>query len=239
MVKMRYSVHKEVFEICPDLQFGILIGSNLSHISGREEDALRLRTAEIQIRQKIEPDALRSHPNISGYRAVMEKSGINPNKYPASSEAMIKRVLKEASLPNINGLVDLCNAISLENVISLGGHDLADITEDLSVGLTKGHEKFLPFGSDVYESVEANELVFISGDVVQTRKWVWRQSELGKMTERTQNVFFQLVGFDGEGLDSFSKAMDEVEEMIKTRFNGTCERMVVNSLNPEIEFIKD
>jgi len=239
MGKMHYRVHKEVFEICPDLQFGILIGSNLSHIGGLEEDALKLRTAEIQIRQKIEPDALRNHPNINGYRTVMEQSGINPNKYPPSSEAMIKRILKGASLPNINGLVDLCNAISLENVISLGGHDLADISEDLSVCLTKGNETFLPFGSDVYEPVEANELVFTSGDIVQTRKWVWRQSELGKMTEQTQNVFFQLVGFDGDGLDSFLKAMDAVEEMIKTRFNGHCERMIVNKDNPEIEFSKE
>lgn len=51
----------------------------------------------------------------------------------------------------------------------------------------------MPFGAKEYEIVEARELVFTSGDIVQTRKWIWRQSELGKMRVDTKNVFFQLV----------------------------------------------
>jgi DNA/RNA-binding domain of Phe-tRNA-synthetase-like protein len=150
-------------------------------------------------------------------------------------EAMMKRVLKGGQLPTINSLVDLCNAISIENQVSLGGHDLADIHDDLSVGFTKGGEKFLPFGAEEYESVETGELVFISGDVVQTRKWVWRQSELGKMTQETTDVFFQLTGFS-DGPDSpLSKALDSLEETLKG-FGGTCQRFIVKPGNGSIEF---
>jgi DNA/RNA-binding domain of Phe-tRNA-synthetase-like protein len=174
---------------------------------------------------------------VRGYRDIMGKSGINPNKYPPSTEAMLKRVLKGASLPNINALVDLCNAVSIENQISLGGHDLIDIKEDLSVRFTRGTEKFLPFGASEYESVEEGELVFTSGDVVQTRKWIWRQSELGKMTLDTSNVFFQLVGFEDNADGPLIRSLESLERLIVERFNGSYQRFIVKQSCPEIEFM--
>jgi DNA/RNA-binding domain of Phe-tRNA-synthetase-like protein len=139
-------------------------------------------------------------------------------------------------LLKINSLVDICNAISIENQVSLGGHDLADIHDDLSVCFTRGNEKFLPFGAEDYEPVEAGELVFTSGEVVQTRKWVWRQSELGKMTLDTTDVFFQLTGFDDAPDSTLSVALDSLEETLKEKFGGTSQRFIVKPENPEIEF---
>jgi DNA/RNA-binding domain of Phe-tRNA-synthetase-like protein len=195
-----------------------------------------LRNAEQRARETIKEEELKNQPVIKGYRLVMEKAGINPNKFQNSMEAMMKRVLKGGQLPTINSLVDLCNAISIENQVSLGGHALADIHDDLSVGFTKGNEKFLPFGAEEYEPVEAGELVFTSGDVVQTRKWVWRQSELGKMTLNTNDVFFQLVGFDDSPGTPLIQALDSLEDIIRTKCGGAWKRYVVKQGNNEIEF---
>ncbi len=233
---MHYAVGSEVFALNPQLHFGILIGKGLKNTESKPADTIRLRAAENLVRQIITAEELRSHTIVQGYRNTMEKAGINPNKYPAFTEAMIKRVLKGASLPDINALVDLCNAVSLENQISLGGHDLRDIPGDLAVGFTKGTERFLPFGAVEYESVEAGELVFTSGDIVQTRKWIWRQSELGKMILDTQNVFFQLVGFEDSEGGPLMKALDSLEELIIKRFEGECQRYIVKQSNPDIEF---
>lgn len=233
---MRYLVKPEVFEINPQLHFGIIVGKELKNSEARPEDTERLRAAEDKVRQIIKAEDLRNDPTVLGYRNVMEKAGINPNKYPPSTEAMLKRILKGGLLPEINALVDLCNAVSVENRISLGGHDLRDIHEDLSVGFTKGNERFLPFGAAEYESVEAGELAFTSGNVVQTRKWVWRQSELGKMNLNTREVFFQLVGFgDSEG-SPLLQALHSLEELITERFGGSYKRYIVKQSNPEIEF---
>ena len=233
---MRYVVKPQVFALNPRLKFGILIGKGLRNTESKPADTIRLRAAEDLVRQIITAEELRSHPIVEGYRSTMEKAGINPNKYSASTEAMIKRVLKGASLPDINALVDLCNAVSLENQISLGGHDLRDIHEDLAVGFTQGTERFLPFGAAEYESVEAGELVFTSGDIVQTRKWIWRQSELGKMVLDTQDVFFQLVGFEDHEGSPLLKALDSLEKLIRERFGGQCRRFIVKQSNPDIEF---
>jgi DNA/RNA-binding domain of Phe-tRNA-synthetase-like protein len=233
---MKYTVKPEVFQLNPELRFGIIVARGLKNKETSADETLRLRKAEEDARNTIKAEELKQQPIIAGYRNVLEKAGINPNKFVNSMEAMMKRVLKGGQLPTINSLVDLCNAISIENQVSLGGHDLADIHDDLSVCFTKGNEKFLPFGAEEYEPVEAGELVFTSGDVVQTRKWVWRQSELGKMTLDTKDVFFQLTGFDDSPDSPLSKALDSLEETLKEKFGGTSQRFIVKPENPEIEF---
>ncbi len=233
---MKYTVAPEVFELNPQLQFGILVGKGLNNSESTPRDVDLVRNAEDYVRQTIKDGELRDLPGIKDYRETMKKAGINPNKYGVSTEAMLKRVIKGNSLPSINALVDLCNVVSLRNRISLGGHDLIDIHEDLSVRYSKGSEKFLPFGSNEYEPVEEGELIFTSGDIVQTRKWIWRQSELGKITLDTRNVFFQLVGFDDRQGSTLMIALDSLEEMVNERFGGTCQRFIVNQENPQIEF---
>lgn len=233
---MKYTVKPEVFELNPNLRFGIIVAQGLKNTDTLAEETERLRNAEKNVREIIKPEELKAQPIIKGYRLVMENAGINPNKFANSMEAMMKRVLKGGQLPTINSLVDICNAISIENQVSLGGHDLDDIENDLSVGFTKGTEKFLPFGAEEYESVEAGELVFTSGEVVQTRKWVWRQSELGKMTLDTKDVFFQLVGFDDSPQSPLIKALDSLEEVLDKKFKCAHKRYIVKPENPEIEF---
>lgn len=233
---MKYSICPKVFALNPKLHFGILVGKNLQNSESTEADVEMLREMENKVRNKIKEEELRSIPVIMEYRNTMERAGINPNKYSVSTEAMIKRVLKGNNLPSINALVDLCNVVSLENQISLGGHDLRDIKEDLSVRFSTGDEKFLPFGLNEYEAVDKGELIFTSGSIVQTRKWIWRQSELGKVTLDTRNVFFQLVGFGEDEENPLTNALDSLEKLITERFGGTCERYIVNADNPDIEF---
>ncbi|MDW7669227.1 MAG: phenylalanine--tRNA ligase beta subunit-related protein [Bacillota bacterium] len=233
---MKYTIQEKVFKLNPEIKFGILIGKNMEVTKTTFEDGKRLRNAEEELRENVVPDNIRELRNISLYRDVMKEAGINPNKYPASIEAMFKRILKGNDLPLINSLVDLCNAVSIENILSLGGHDLDDIEDDLEVRFSKEGDKFLPFSSKEFEEVEEGELVFTSGDKIQTRKWVWRQSELGKITQDSSNIFFQLVGFGND--PSLKKAMNDIEDLIINRFNGTCEKFLVDINNNSIEFYK-
>ena len=233
---MKYTIDKSIFELNTNIKFGILVGNNIKNFETTPKDEERLRKAEERLREEIAPEELRSLHNIALCRDVMLRSGINPNKYPPSVEAMFKRIIKGGQLPIINALVDLCNAISIENGISLGGHDLADIYHDLEVRYSRKGDVFLPFGSDVYEDVQEGELIFASDNKVQTLKWIWRQSELGKVTIDSKNVFFQLVGFEYEEGSSLYKAMEEIEDIIINRFNGSCKKYLVDIDNSSIEF---
>ncbi len=233
---MKYTIDKSVFELNPNIKFGILVGNNIKNSNTTEEDEARLRNAENKMKDEIKPEEIRNLHNVSLYRDVMQKSGINPNKYPPSIEAMFKRIVKGGQLPVINALVDLCNAVSIEQGISLGGHDLKDIYEDLEVRYSRKGDIFLPFGSENYEDVQEGELIFTSGNIVQTLKWVWRQSELGKVMLDSRDVFFQLVGFEYEEGSSLYEAMNGIEELIINRFRGNCRKYIVDINNPSIDF---
>jgi len=233
---MKYSIDESVFDLNPDIKFGILIGKDMKISKTTKEDKERLEKAEKTLRENVDRKQIRELRNVSLYRNVMKEAGINPNKYPASIEAMFKRIIKGGNLPNINSLVDLCNAVSIENTLSLGGHDLGDIDDDLEVRFSKEGDKFLPFGSNEFEKVDGKELVFTSGNKVQTRKWVWRQSELGKVTLDSSNIFFQLVGFGNDS--SLENAMNNIECLIEDRFGGSYQRYLLDINNPSISFEK-
>ncbi len=233
---MRYTVDTSVFTIRPDIKFGIIIGKDIKNSETMSNDEQRLRAAEQRMYEIFQTDQVRELPNVSFYREIMTKAGINPNKFPPSVEAMFKRILKGGHLPIINALVDLCNAVSIEQIISLGAHDLNDIHEDLEVRFSKNGDLFLPFGASEYETVDTGELVFTSGNIVQTRKWIWRQSELGKTTIHSKHIFFQLVGFDDNKESALYKAMTDIENLVKGRFQGTCEKYIVDFNNNCIDF---
>lgn len=171
---MQYIIDAAVFEMNPNIKFGVLIGKDIKNSETMVDDKARLRSAEQKMREIFQAEQVRDLKNVSLYREVMTKAGINPNKFPPSVEAMFRRILKGGELPVINALVDLCNAVSIEQVISLGAHDLKDIHDDLAVRLSKKGDRFLPFGATEYENVDKDELVFTSGNIVQTRKWIWR-----------------------------------------------------------------
>ena len=233
---MRYTVDTAVLAINPNIKFGILIGKNINNSETMKADEERLRAAENKMRESFQADQVRELQNVSFYREFMTKAGINPNKFPPSVEAMFKRILKGGQLPVINALVDLCNAVSIEQVISLGAHDLSDIHKNLEVRFSKSDDIFLPFGATEYENVDEGELIFTSGNIVQTRKWIWRQSELGKTTVNSKDIFFQLVGFDDNEESSLNKAMADIENLIVNRFQGTCKKYIIDFNDRFIDF---
>jgi DNA/RNA-binding domain of Phe-tRNA-synthetase-like protein len=232
---MKYTINPYVFDKNPNLYFGVIIGQNLKNTNTHLTDDEQLTLAEEALRKRMRVDQLKTHPTYSCYRQALLSFQINPNKYPNSLEAMSKRILKGHTLPRINALVDSCNTIGLNNGISLGGHDLRDIHKDLEVRLTISGDLFIPFGSTNPESVPPGELVFTSGQYVQTRYWLWRQSELGKLTLDSQNVFFQLVGFE-EKKEQLMKAIRELETLIVKRFGGKYETYILNRTQTHIEF---
>ncbi|WP_312702255.1 phenylalanine--tRNA ligase beta subunit-related protein [Sedimentibacter sp.] len=233
---MKYTIDKSVFDLKSNIKFGIVVGHNIVNSETSAEDEQRLRNAENKMRNEISQEQLRELHNVKNYREVMTASGLNPNKYPPSVEAMFKRVIKGGQLPVINALVDLCNAVSIEQGISMGGHDLKDIHEDMEVRYSRKGDVFLPFGCTEYEDVPENELIFTSGNVVQTLKWVWRQSELGKVTLDSSDIFFQLVGFEYEENSSLYNAMKDIEDLVVNRFKGSCTKYLVDISNNSIEF---
>ncbi len=233
---MKYSIHPYIFEKNPNVCFGIVVGKGLKNSETTEQDSVRLSESESSVRECIPSDQLKTAPGIVVYREALKNVEINGNKFMNSVEAMSKRIVKGGTLPRINALVDLCNAVALKYLVSLGAHDLRDIHADLAVRISATGDKFLPFGEETYEDVAPGEVVFTSGNIVQTRQWLWRQSKLGMIDLDSTDIIFQLVGFKGEHYQTFEGALKEVEVLAQERFGGETVSYVVDAARPEIEF---
>lgn len=69
-----------------------------------------------------EPAWAQSH--LEAWAEVFRRFGAKPQRTSCSAEALRKRVLRDGSLPRVNPVVDLYNAISLRFAVPVGGENL-------------------------------------------------------------------------------------------------------------------
>jgi len=152
-----------------------------------------------------------------------------------SIEALASRVEKKKDFPHINGVVDLGNAISLKHLVPMGAHDMGSATDDICVRFSRGGESFVPFGEETAEILEIGELIYGVGDGVKTRRWIWRQSEIGKIIESSADIFFPIDGFESNKAAVIS-ARDELAAHIHDIFGRETYIGLVDRNNQSIEF---
>ncbi len=192
---MRFAVAPEVFSALPDVCFGVVVARGIDNTQAvLAVDALLeagIAAAEAAFREA----KVKEHPAILPYRRAFEALGMNPNKFMSSIEALFTRVSKGKGLPRINPIVDLGNAVSLQFVLPIGAHDIGQMDADIEIRPARAGDSFLPFGETDPETPNEGEIVYVVGDKVRTRRWIWRQSELGKIGPTCRDVFFPIDGF--------------------------------------------
>lgn len=109
--------------------------------------------------------------------------------------------------------------MSLKYILPIGAHDIDKAKDGIEVRFTVDGDKFIPFGMEEPETVEPGELIYTSGNNVKTRRWIWRQSEQGKITEKSVNIFFPIDGFINVNHEAVIAARDELAQTLRNLFN--------------------
>ena len=82
-------------------------------------------------------------------RELYRRFGIDPTKVRPSSEALLRRLKKGESLPRINSLVDVANAMSVQLQVPVGLYDLDSVKGDeLVVRLGSNGESYEGIGKE-------------------------------------------------------------------------------------------
>jgi len=127
-------------------------------------------------------------PEIQAWRRAFSRMGLKPTQYRCASEALLRRFRKEGSLPRLNPLVDLCNAVSLAFAIPVAALDVAKVTWPLEVRYAAGDEEYLTFSGDV-ERPGPGEVIFADrAGRAHARRWTNRQSGLSAVQDSTTAV---------------------------------------------------
>ena len=216
---MKFIIQKEIFDKLDNLVVGVVVAKGIDNskeypeIDKLLDDSIKL--AESRFLDK----KVKEEETIIPYREAFEKLGINPNKYQCSVEAMFNRISKGKGLPHINPLVNLNNAISLKYTLPMGTHNLGLSSDDIELRFAREGDKFITMGSDEEDNPEVGEVVYAVGNNVRTRRWAWRQSNEGKIDDKTNFVFFPIDGFIGVNEEEVEKAKKELEEILHKEFN--------------------
>jgi DNA/RNA-binding domain of Phe-tRNA-synthetase-like protein len=124
-------------------------------------------------------------PEIRAWRQAFTKMGLKPTQYRCASEALLRRLRKEGTLPPLHPLVDICNAASAAFAIPVAAFDAAMITGSLEVRYAAGDEQYLTFSGET-EHPSPREVIFADqARHVHARRWTNRQSGLSAVQAST------------------------------------------------------
>lgn len=233
---MKFLVSEKVFESIEDVCFGVVIAKGIDNKSDNIWINELLKESINNTEQKFQDRKVKEAEELLPYREAFKKIGINPNQNMSSIEAMTTRISKKKGFPSINPTVDLGNAISLKYLVPLGAHDIDSASSDISVRFSKSGDLFIPFGETEAEVLEDGELIYSVGDKVKTRRWIWRQSEEGKITRDSKNIFFPIDGFKYKNYNSVISARDELAQLLRQIFGAETKVGLVDRENREFEF---
>jgi len=129
-------------------------------------------------------DNLATDKAVRSVRELFKSFGTDPTKWRPSSEAMIRRILKDKTLFRINSLVDINNIISIRYRLPIGLYDLDKVKGRISLGIGREGVSFVGLTGREYNThgkpVVMDEFGVIGSPIVD--------SERTKITMETSNV---------------------------------------------------
>jgi DNA/RNA-binding domain of Phe-tRNA-synthetase-like protein len=202
----RVRIAPEIFENYPGYRAHIVYATGVGNGSSDEYSRYLLNKAADRARVYFAHLPILNHPHIDAWRRAYSKGGSKPSKYPCSAEALLRRALK-GDLPAVNLLVDLYNAISIENVLPIGGEDLDEVVGQALLQIANGGELFeaREHGRLTIAKASEGEPIWVDSRGVTCRRWNWRQCARTEITTQTSNAYFvldALTPFGEEELDA-------------------------------------
>ena len=214
-------VDGEVFAAHPEYVALIVFAEGIGNGPSDDDSSAVLDAAEQHLRARgLTRPA--DDPHVAAWRAAFSAFGAKPSKYPCSAEALAARVLKGGTLPRVNVLVDLYNAVSVRTLTPVGGEDLDHLQGALRLTIAAGDEAF--DGPD--GAPRPGEIVWRDDAGVTCRRWNWRQGVRTRLTDATTRAFFvfdRLPGLDESGLED---AAARLESLLKARWSRCTTRRI-------------
>jgi DNA/RNA-binding domain of Phe-tRNA-synthetase-like protein len=160
--------------------------------------------------------------HLAAWADVYRKFGAKPQRTPCSAEALRKRVARDGSLPSIDPVVDLYNAISLRYAVPVGGENLDAYSGNPRLVVAEGSEPFdtMKNGEPALESPMPGEVVWRDGQGVTCRCWNWRQCVRTRLDAKAKRMWFILESLPAMPIDALYEAGDQMSEALRQMMPG-------------------
>ena len=177
--------------------------------------------------QMLNDDVPWAENHLAAWDEVFKAFGAKPKRTPCSASALRKRVMRDGSLPPLDPVVDVYNAISIRYAIPVGGENLAAYSGAPRLTLADGSEPFDTFkeGEPVVENPEPGEVIWRDDLGVTCRRWNWRQGVRTRLDSQAQSMWFILESLPSMPLAALQEAGDELVSNLQKLMPGATARV--------------
>ena len=177
--------------------------------------------------QMLNDDVPWAENHLAAWDEVFKAFGAKPKRTPCSASALRKRVMRDGSLPPLDPVVDIYNAISIRYAIPVGGENLAAYSGAPRLTLADGSEPFDIFkeGESVVENPEPGEVIWRDDLGVTCRLWNWRQGIRTRLDSQAQSMWFILESLPSMPLTALQEAGDELVSNLQKLMPGATARV--------------
>ncbi len=190
-----FSIDPQVAQSFAGLHIGVIEGEcNSNSFSDKPAfDVLRKGC----VAQALEYQPLAEHPHVLAWRKAFKAMGLDPTKTRSSGEAIVRRLQKGDSLPDINPIVDVYNCLSAKHAIPIGGQDVTKLSGAVRLRFSHPPERFIRLGGVEPEPVDEGEVVYADDSQVLCSKWNYRDCEPAKISDGTTKFVLFVDGAPG------------------------------------------
>lgn len=228
---MKFSVDSKIFQEFPSVKLGVVVGLGIDNYKSSKEITTLLNEWQRKRGQEFASIDIASHDSVKSWREAYSRFGSKPSKYNSSIESLLKRVAKGGTLPQINPLVDLYNALSLRHLLPFGAEDLDKVRGDVRLVFTEGTEKGKYIGSDNIEACEKGEVAYVDDLGFICRRWNWREGDRTKIEKDTSNFILVIEALPPVSTETLTQALQDFVELSKKYLSGEYTSAVIDSNN--------
>ena len=227
-----FSHAPEIWRGFPELAAGVACVSGVQeHMSVDAAVARYVERAFSRLRSGSESDL----PPIQAWRRAFARMALKPTQYRCASEALLRRLRKEGSLPRLHPLVDLCNAMSAAYAIPMAVFDLAHVSGALEVRRADGDEDCLAFGGE-HERPDIGEVVFADTQRrVHARRWCNRQSAWSAIRPETAEALIVAEAMHDSGARDVRDLIDTLVAELDGLWGSRARYAMVTSASPQFD----
>ncbi len=233
---MPFKVESKIFEMFPGLRLAVAVARGVDNSNEHPNLTVTWHRAWESAPAQIGGVDRQFHPRIKPWRDAWRRIGVSSKKFPCSIESLVKRALKGGQPFSINPIVDFYNTISLRHIAPAGAFDLAEMNNRIELRLTRSGDTFQALDEQEPEPMPEGETAYVTGSVVLTRHFVWKQSRQA-LVQPTTNAIFLVSEVLGDLPDDVAPAVArDFADGLQSYFGVGCESFVLDRDHPEADW---
>lgn len=224
-------IEKSFWKLFPNAKIGVVLCHGIDN-SIKDEEKYKdiILDAEKESLKYLQDSNFSDNEVIKVWRDALKK--FKTKKGARSSiEALLKRIHNGNHLGNINPLVDLYNAISLNYALPCGGEDIDTFDGDIRLTKAMGDEEFITLGSNESAPPYEGEIVYKDNKGAICRCLNWRESVRTMLTENTRNAILCMELVDENRLEDFQNALKDLAKSVQDNLGGTSKIIILDINN--------